>query len=185
MDELCLDFVNTVREARHRRGRTRSDPLSDSRSTAEFFRSHGVTVAGPADPKVLHTLRQMREFLTSVLETLTGGGALPESAMARVNSYFSLAPCLYHAEKSENGYEIKVVPLFSDWNWALCMIAASFTRLAAPERVPLLRKCENPDCARFFWDETKSHTKRCCCDGCANLMKIRRYRAKKHGAAVE
>lgn len=184
MDELCLEFVNTARGAKRRAGR-RNDPLSDSRSTAEFFRPYGLTAAGPADPKVLNTLRQMRDFLISALDTLTESGKLPENAIARVNSYFSLAPCLYHAGKTGDGYGLDVVPLFTDWNWALCVIAASFVRLIAPGHIPLLRKCENPDCARFFPDETKSHTKRCCCDGCANLMKIRRYRAKKHGAAVE
>lgn len=41
-----------------------------------------------------------------------------------------------------------------------------------------IRICDNPDCRYIFYDRSKNKSKRHCYEGCANIMKVRRFRAK-------
>jgi len=57
-------------------------------------------------------------------------------------------------------------------------VAESFLALTGMD-VGRIRVCENPGCQWYFYDETRSRTKRCCDETCANLVKVRRHRARK------
>ncbi|MDT3426149.1 putative RNA-binding Zn ribbon-like protein [Paenibacillus forsythiae] len=42
------------------------------------------------------------------------------------------------------------------------------------------RICDNPDCRWAYYDDTRNRSKRYCDDkACGNLMKVRRFRARK------
>jgi predicted RNA-binding Zn ribbon-like protein len=82
-------------------------------------------------------------------------------------------------EQGEHGVRITIQPLSIDWNWIIAEITASFVELIEYGENNRIKICENPDCKWFFYDETKSRTKRWCDDKCASLMKVRKFRAQK------
>ncbi|TMC65135.1 MAG: CGNR zinc finger domain-containing protein [Chloroflexota bacterium] len=42
--------------------------------------------------------------------------------------------------------------------------------------------CENPDCRWVYYDESANQNRRWCEDSCANLMRVRRFRARHQGS---
>src|SRR5207244_1417681 len=77
-------------------------------------------------------------------------------------------------------FELEMVPLARDWRWVMAEIAASFADLLAKHDSKRLKICENPNCRWIFYDESKSRTRRWCTNNkCANLWKVRRFRARK------
>ena len=73
---------------------------------------------------------------------------------------------------------MEMVPVKSDWEWVQAEIAASFVHMLASHDAQRLKICANPNCRWIFYDESKSRTKQyCTSDKCANLMKVRRFRA--------
>jgi predicted RNA-binding Zn ribbon-like protein len=75
---------------------------------------------------------------------------------------------------------LEVVPLKKDWDWVQVEIAASFAHLLVDYDRKRLKICANPNCRWIFYDESKSRTRRYCTpDKCANLLKVRRFRARR------
>ncbi len=59
-------------------------------------------------------------------------------------------------------------------------IVSDFVHTVLDRDIHRIRICDNPDCRWVFYDDTRSRTKRYCEDKtCGNLMKVRRFRAKK------
>ncbi|MNW66741.1 CGNR zinc finger [compost metagenome] len=59
-------------------------------------------------------------------------------------------------------------------------IASSFAAALVEKETSRFRICENPDCLWVYYDDTRNRSKRYCDDKlCGNLMKVRRFRARK------
>ena len=59
-------------------------------------------------------------------------------------------------------------------------IAGSFAQATQQGELSRFRICTNPDCLWVYYDDTRNRSKRYCDDKmCGNLMKVRRFRAKK------
>lgn len=82
-------------------------------------------------------------------------------------------------EKREKGFSLAIRPDVVDWSWIMAEITASFVELIESGDYNRIKLCENPECKWFFYDETKSRTKRWCDDRCASLMKVRKFRSKQ------
>lgn len=82
--------------------------------------------------------------------------------------------------KSDEQAEIKLLPLHSGWEQVMAEIAASFAEALLEKEPTRFRICENPDCLWVYYDDTRNRSKRYCDDkACGNLMKVRRFRARK------
>ena len=75
---------------------------------------------------------------------------------------------------------LQYVPVTEDWRHVRAEIAASFGETLLHGETSRIRLCDNPDCRCFFYDDTRNRTKKYCEDKtCGNLMKVRRFRARK------
>lgn len=71
-------------------------------------------------------------------------------------------------------------PARTGWDAVMAEIAASFAKTLAEGEPSRFRICDNPDCLWAYYDDTRNRSKRYCDDkACGNLMKVRRFRAKK------
>lgn len=174
MDNLCFDFVNTS----CRKERVKGDLLSDAGRAAEFFSHHSLRPEKEPGEKALRALASLRVALAGALSCMTEYGRIPEEALRQINLIFSLTPCVKAIETTQDGYNEKTSPFYHDWNWVMFEIASSFSTLLTSGEPGRIRRCENPECGRFFYDNTKSRTKRCCCDTCSSLLKVRRFRSR-------
>ncbi|RQW11987.1 CGNR zinc finger domain-containing protein [Paenibacillus rhizophilus] len=128
----------------------------------------------------LHELKKLRSCLFDAVREIVDGkepALLPE----RLNPYMAAGPVVRQAAKDEDG-RIKVVllPLRADWEQVMAEIAASFASALAEKEESRFRICDNPDCLWVYYDDTRNRSKRYCDDkACGNLMKVRRFRARK------
>jgi predicted RNA-binding Zn ribbon-like protein len=99
----------------------------------------------------------------------------------KLNRYLALSSGRRAVLQREGRLEVAFQPDEKDCHWIMAEVAQSFVRLADMD-AGRLRMCENPACRWFFYDETRSRTKRCCDATCASLVKVRRYRAGKKEA---
>src|SRR6185312_7968664 len=177
MDTICLDFINS--EFRDFRGRWVRDDLQQPGWLEQFLVKWGLQVDRPPDEATLTTLVALRTLLRSLIEALAEG-QIDEQEQAALNAILLKMPLRHHLVKDTTGYRLEMVPLKKDWDWVQAEIAASFAHLLVDQDRKRLKICANPNCRWVFYDESKSRTRRyCTSDKCANLLKVRRFRARR------
>ncbi len=81
---------------------------------------------------------------------------------------------------------LSMVPAKQEWTQVMAEVAADFAGTVIEGETVRIRFCENSDCRWVFYDDTRNRTKRYCDDKmCGNLMKVRRFRAKKKAEAIK
>jgi len=175
MDFLALNFVNTEWFATHHHFR---DMLLEPDLREDFLRRQGMAPNAAPGPEDVRALVEERAFLKTALMELIEKRRLPKDAEAELNRYLSLSSGYRTVLPREGRYEVVFQPDQKNCHWIMAEVAQSFVRLAEMD-AGRLRMCENPACRWFFYDETRSRTKRCCDATCASLVKVRRYRAGK------
>ena len=176
MDALYLDFVNS--EFRDFRGRWVRDELEQLDWVEAFLLKWGLQVESPLDTTTRARLVALRTLLSRVIETLTKEEQISEQSREALNTVLLKVPLHRHIRKDTHGYYMEMVPVKRDWEWVQAEIVASFMHMLTSYDVQRLKICANPHCRWVFYDESKSRTKQyCTSDKCANLMKVRRFRA--------
>lgn len=176
MKELCLDFINTRWYLTHK---INKEILADPELLKEFLESHQLHIDSPISIDIINDLMELRAFLAKNLEDYMRERLISSEAIKRINYYLAISTCIRVMEKRENGFSLAIRPNFVDWNWVMAEITASFVELLESGDYNRIKLCENPECKWFFYDETKSRTKRWCDDRCASLMKVRKFRSKQ------
>jgi len=111
-------------------------------------------------------------------------GQIADYDQASLNAVLLKMPLSRRLAKDTGGYRLEMVPLKNDWDWVQAEVAASFAHLLAYHDPRRLKICANPNCRGVFYDESKSRTRLYCSpDKCANLMKARRFRARRKNSS--
>lgn len=177
MELLCLDFVNS--EFRDFRGRWSRDDLQNPEWLTQFLKRWNLCIAALPDAAVLEQLVVLRTLLTSVVRALTCHETIAQEDLDALNERLRLALFNYQLIPVAQGYQLASAPIAQDWNWVQSEIIADFALLLTEHDPLRLKICENAHCRWIFYDETKSRTRRyCTTDKCANLVKLRRFRAR-------
>ncbi|MBE3561194.1 MAG: CGNR zinc finger domain-containing protein [Ktedonobacteraceae bacterium] len=181
MDVMCLDFINS--EFRDFRGRWIRDLLQDPGWLAQFLAKWDLQVDGQPDVAVMAAFIELRALLRRMTESLVQG-QIAEQDVSLLNTILARVP-LYRSLVSDTaGYRLAVDPAKKDWHWVQAEIAASFVHLLVEHDPRRLKVCANEHCRGVFYDESKSRTKRyCTADKCANLVKVRRFRARHRASS--
>lgn len=179
MDLLWTDFLNS--EWHDWRGSGRSEDRLDKPAWLEkFLERWNLTASMPPEPAEVVALRGLRTLLRRTAQTLAAGSALGPEDLRELNRVMASGPVARQIGQAEDGHRLELVPVRQDWPQAMADIAASFARTLAEGEGARIRICENPDCLWVFYDDTRNRTKRFCEDkSCGNLMKVRRFRARK------
>ena len=181
MDSIYLDFINS--EFRDFRGRWVRDDLQQPGWLEQFLVKWGLQVDHPPDAATLITLVVLRTFLRSLTEALVEG-QIADHDLAALNAVLLKMPLNRRLVKDSEGYRLDMVPLKKDWDWVQAEIAASFAHVLADHDPKRLKICANTHCRGVFYDESKSRTRLYCSpDKCANLMKARRFRARRKNSS--
>lgn len=175
MDVLSIHFINTNWYTTHRDCK---DLLEDDAWLKTFQKRWHIETALPPNAEELVRLKALRSFLEEAVHAVLREEKLNQSQIETLNSYLALCPLNRSIEMEDGIYTTAVKPLTKDWNWVLYEIAASFAGLISQQDTKRLKYCENPECQWVFLDESKSRTKRWCCNTCASLIKVRKFREK-------
>lgn len=157
------------------------DRLDDPQWLAEWLEQHGLPAAAPAKPEELQQLKQLRSSLWEEVQKLVQGATPDQSLLEQLNSYMAAGPVIRQIIRNpDKPPELTLLPQRSDWGQIMAEISASFTETVLEKELSRIRICDNPDCLWVYYDDTRNRSKRYCDDKlCGNLMKVRRFRARR------
>lgn len=181
MNAASLDFINS--EFRDFRGRWARDDLQRPEWLEQFLIRWGLLIGDLPDLTTMDELIVLRSLLRHMVEALSRG-QISDDDLAALNTILRAAPSIRHLSRNNEiegyKYQLDLVPLKKDWSWVQAEIVASFADLLIHHDSQRLKICQNANCRWIFYDESKSRTRRyCSVDKCANLMKVRRFRARR------
>lgn len=145
----------------------------------EFAARWNMQVTEPVSPRIVEEFQELRALLRRIVESLDQNKP-PVEDIDALNNVLHGSPFVHRLLWHNGEYGIESVPLATDWRWVMAKVATSFTDLLVQHDRRRLKICENPYCCGIFYDESKSRSKRWCTnDKCANLWKVRRFRARQ------
>lgn len=134
------------------------------------------------EPKTheLQQLKELRSLIHGMVTSIVQGVSLDAEAIGRLNAVMSAGPVIRELRYREDSLSTGNKPVRWDWQQVMSEIAASFAETIANGEPARIRICDNPDCLWVYYDDTRNRSKRYCDDKmCGNLMKVRRFRARK------
>lgn len=177
MRNLAMDFVNTKWYVSHER---MSDLFEDPEWFKQWLAKYGHSLDDTffQTPNLLSTLRELRGFFSNCFDQLNTNTMLSEASLNQLNVYSNAYNAPLNLQSIDNTYSLKQVvnPLTLETFSGL--LSNSFILFTVESDLSRFRVCDNDECKWLFIDSTKSKTKKWCCNTCASLVKVRKYRAK-------
>ncbi|MDF2921262.1 MAG: hypothetical protein K0R57_176 [Paenibacillaceae bacterium] len=176
------DFINSYWRDWRTGDRSKDrDRLEEPAWLGQWMQEHALEAPLPPDPTTLAQLKQLRGCLWAAVQQLVQGAVIEQALIERLNLYMSKGPAIRQiAGSGDAGRRITLVPLYTGWEQIMSEIAASFAGVLLEKELSRIRICENPDCLWVYYDDTRNRSKRYCDDKmCGNLIKVRRFRARK------
>lgn len=171
-----LGFLDSYWFATHK---DKIDPLGDPEWIKWFtFKLTGREFTGDAQ-MLSAELVIFRAALMEIVHDLQRGIFLEAEAIALLNHYLKSSRGHHFIQVndlSKPTYEFE--PDQVDCQFVLANLAEKWYKLLFETDRTRIRVCENPDCACFYFDESKNKSKRHCASNCSNVMKVRRFRSK-------
>lgn len=187
---LALDLINTQTLDRGKPRDELSSPEALARWWEKVSEQHldQYVIEGAGAPvawtsELLDAVRSLRGALRAMLTQVVERHAVEAEELKPVNEILALG---YSAlERTEQGHVKAVVRLHgSEQGSILVPIALSASRLFTEADWRRLHQCKHDRCVVFFYDTTKSGTRRWCSTGCMNRARsIQHYQRAKQKAA--
>ncbi len=179
METLWSDFINS--KWRDWRGSERSeDRMNQEKWQNYYLQQWRLKAPVPADEETVSEMREFRDRLHEMSIRLSEGAAVSDDDLGFLNTMLHTGPVRRQLDTEGDKMTIGLVPLREDWDQVMAEVAADFAHTLVNGEAGRIRICENPDCRWVFYDDTRNRTKKYCEDKtCGNLMKVRRFRAKR------
>ena len=132
-------------------------------------------------------MKDLRRTIREIVDHMAAGTAVPRHLLQKLNSVMAGSPVVRRVEKTPGGYVLSAVPQESGLRSMTAEIASSFAETLAQGEPSRIKVCENPACLWVYYDKSKNRSRRWCegNTGCGNLMKVRRFRARKRNSRGE
>lgn len=179
METLWSDFLNS-RAGDWRGGSGLQERMDGEKWQRYFLERWSLSAPTPASGETVKELQAFREQLRALVQHYIAGGPVSEKDLETLNPVLAEGPVIRRAIIQDGAVSVEGVPLRNDWRQIMAEVAASFLHTLTAGEPSRIRICDNPDCGWIFYDDTRNRTKKYCEDKtCGNLMKVRRFRAKK------
>ncbi|WP_435925066.1 CGNR zinc finger domain-containing protein [Paenibacillus sp. DYY-L-2] len=179
METVWSDFMNSEWRDWKGSGRT-GDQLGEEKWEHYFLNKWGLKANVPADEETLERLRDFRARLMGLSQKCVRGETLSGVDLEYLNRILDKGPVKRRVTEQAGIIGFESFPLREDWDQVMAEVADSFARTLVDGETERIRICDNPDCGWIFYDDTRNRTKKYCEDKtCGNLMKVRRFRARK------
>ena len=178
--DLWLDLLNS--DWHDYRGSGRREDRVDDPAWLRRYLSHWPDgLRGIPAGEVRAVLKNLRSAMRAVVDQLAAGKTVPQNLWTRLNAFLAASPAVWRMGTTPQGYALDLVPQKKGLPKVTAEIAESFCATLARGEAARIKVCDNKDCLWVFYDRSKNRSKRWCEGetGCGNLMKVRRFRAKK------
>jgi len=176
MNLVCLDLINTEWALTHPPD---TELLNDPKWVRDFLAKWGLPAHFAITVDQSSELIELRSLLSQAATAINQHGRPTAEQIEQINRRLAATPLQSQLQEHDDSFRLSVSPVSNDWSAVLYQITASFADLLAVRDIKRLKRCDNPDCQWIFYDESKNSTRRWCCNTCASLIKVRRFRSKQ------
>ncbi len=178
--DVWLDLLNSDWHDHLGSGR-REDRLDDPAWLKRYLSRWPKDLRSVPLDEIRDALKDLRSALRAVVDHLATRKAVPQNLWPRLNAYFTACPVVKRVGRGPRGYSAEFIPLETGLKKVTAEIAESFCRTLIHGDPARVKVCDNKDCLWVFYDQSKNRSRRWCegDTGCGNLMKVRRFRARK------
>ncbi|PWT77703.1 MAG: hypothetical protein C5B60_02235 [Chloroflexi bacterium] len=189
---LALELINTETLDRGKQHDALSSPEALARWWAALCQDYQdqCLLAGAGEPTVwtrdlLEAIKALRSALRTLITQVVEKQAVEEADLQPVNALLALSYSTL--ELTEEGTVTAVLQVRDpEQGRVLLPIALSALQLFTEADWRRLHQCRHDRCIVFFYDTTKSRTRRWCSPGCMNRARsIQHYHLTKKAAARE
>ncbi|TFE19654.1 CGNR zinc finger domain-containing protein [Cohnella luojiensis] len=176
---LWDDFLNSVHHDWRGDGAA-EDRLDDSDWLDAWMDKQQLVVDHRPTAKDITSLKRLRALLHRMAKSFVDNSRPAVEDIVMLNEIMADGAVIRTLSADDDGYRIKLSPIGKQWTNLEAEIAASFSRMLTDNEPSRIRICDNPNCLWVYYDDTRNRSKRYCDDKmCGNLMKVRRFRARK------
>lgn len=174
----ALDFVNTRRERWWRNVETLVTPDD----LAEWVVQAGLlTELPPVDRELLLSALDLREAVSLTTDALLARTAVDDDALHIIEAWLPEAHLPDRLRVPRDGSQPVLSPGFPahPGRYALGLIARDAAEMLGTEQRARVRICASDTCSARFYDRSRNGQRRwCSMQGCGNVAKARRHRAR-------
>lgn len=176
-NDSCLDFLNTEMFE----GDQRIELLEDFTDIVDWLVLSGLIDSLAAKKiladgqlnreKVVRDMREFRSDLKMMVKDLTMGKLPGEPVLDAINQQLKKNKVYSELHVNKAGIEHRSISI-NPKNDLIAPIAKAVLELLTQKEITLIKKCSDPDCTIFFYDESKNHSRRwCSMSRCGNRAK--------------
>jgi predicted RNA-binding Zn ribbon-like protein len=173
---LALDFANLAPSAHDLSWDEFVSFLVDaqlvSSDRAARLRPLLFTEPHAVDAVLLRILR-LRESLRAIFASVVDDKTFPASWVEPINEILRITEGHDELILNKNSWSLQFVARESGLDWLLAALARSAAELLVEGRRAPIRRCANPSCRLFFYDDSRTHRRRWCSMAlCGNRHKV-------------
>lgn len=179
MEFLWTDFLNSMWHDWRGSGES-EDRLKNPEWLHSFVNKWNFAPPFPIDEKELEELVALRELMEHIALSVSSNNAINEEELETFNTYLEKSTLKPQLVNQKENFDILMGSLKTDtWQKVMSEITYSFAKIISDGETERIRRCSNPDCKWFYYDNTRNKSKIYCTNNlCGNLMKVRRFREK-------
>lgn len=191
--ELCVDFANTIYPPQHSLGSLQTwDDLVELMVISKAIPKDEASAwkkfaAGNSQAAEFgfRTALGFRRVLRELLEALTTDGRAPVAAVAAINELMGKSASGDQLVPDGKRWKLQNARHLEDPLALLAPVARSAAKLVLELPKVKVRKCENPECVLYFYDDSPTSRRRWCDMAiCGNRAKVAaHYQREKKAAA--
>ncbi len=173
---LALDFANTASSAHALSWEDFISFLASARVVTEdrATRLRSLAQSEPeAVASVLQKILRLRESLLAIFSSIVRKKPFVKSLAEPINEILRITEG--HDELTEQGetWRLEYIAREEGLEWLLAAVARSAAELLVEGPEAPIRRCANPKCRLFFYDDSRTHRRRWCSMAvCGNRHKV-------------
>lgn len=181
---LALDFANTAPAAHDLSWDEFVSFLVRARLVTEEralrLRSLPQNEPQAVDAVLLRILR-LRESLRAIFAIMAQHRVFPKAWVEPINEILRITEGHDELVSDGDGWRLQFIAREGGLEWLLAAIARSAADLVVEGAAAPVRRCANPACRLFFYDDSRTHRRRWCSMArCGNRHKVAAF-LKRHG----
>lgn len=180
---LALDFANLIPEAHDLSWQEFVAFLMNSR-VVSGDRGQRLLVLQRSEPAavdgVLLKILRLRECLRAVFAALEERRDFPKAWVAPINEILRVTEGHDELVPQEGHWRMEFIARESGLEWLLAAIARSAAELVVEGQSAPVKRCTNPECRLFFYDDSRTRQRRWCSMAvCGNRQKVAAFWRRK------